>query len=162
MGNQQCSDSSSPETEAQVWNIVTLGKYSWCTSLCNGGPAGAQLPKGYLIWVSKTIKYIINNLQPGINTYNPIKPFWWCQKPWEQTQLPRREKKKNISSQELQSCNSVSASSNTRLSQPLLPILCSCSCSFFPRFLTLHILMHAAPLLTGKRIMPLNADSKTV
>lgn len=28
VGNQQCSDSSSPETQAQVWNIVTLDKYS--------------------------------------------------------------------------------------------------------------------------------------
>lgn len=88
MGKQQCSDSSSPETEAQGWNTVTLGKYSWCTSLCNRGPAGTQLPQGYLIWVSKTIKYIINNSQPGINTYNPIKSFWWCQKPWESTRLP--------------------------------------------------------------------------
>lgn len=88
MGKQQCSDSSSPETEAQVWNTVTLGKYSWCTSLCNRGPAGTQLPQGYLIWVSKTIKDIINNSQPGINTYNPIKSFWWCQKPRESTQLP--------------------------------------------------------------------------
>lgn len=129
MGNQQGSDSSSPETEAQVWNTVTLGKYSWCTSLCNRGPAGTQLPQGYLIWVSKTIKYIINNLQPGINTYNPIKSFCWCQKPWESTRLPGG-KNKNTSLKELQSCNSVSALSKTQLSQPLLLMLCPCSCSF--------------------------------
>lgn len=79
----------------------------------------------------------------------------------------KRRKNKNIALKELWPRNFASALSEhsalkfASSSQPLLLILCLCSCSLFPGSPTSRIWTPVAPLLKGKRLVALNADSKT-